>query len=46
MCQKLGDVLVTLPGRVYYEVRNTGKNFAAAINYEFQDAPDDLEDYV
>ncbi|KAI4940767.1 hypothetical protein J4E91_011254 [Alternaria rosae] len=46
VCQKPGDVLVTLPGRVYHEVRNTGKNFAAAINYEFTDAPDDPADYV
>ena len=46
VCQKPGDVLVTLLGRVYHEVRNTGKNFAAAINYEFADAPDDPADYV
>ena len=46
VCQKPGDVLVTLPGRVYHEVRNTGKNFAAAINYEFTDAPDDPTGYV
>ena len=46
VCQKPGDVLVTLPGRVYHEVRNTGRNFAAAINYEFPDAPDDPVDYV
>ncbi|RAQ98941.1 JmjC-domain-containing protein [Stemphylium lycopersici] len=46
VCQKPGDVLVTLPGRVYHEVRNTGMNFAIAINYEFTDAPDDPTDYM
>lgn len=46
VCQKPGDVLVTLLGRVYHEVPNTGKNFAAAINYEFTDVPDDPADYV
>ncbi|CAI9635563.1 unnamed protein product, partial [Alternaria burnsii] len=46
VCQRPGDVLVTLPGRVYHEVRNTGMNFAIAINYEFIDAPDDPTDYV
>jgi hypothetical protein len=44
--QKPGDLLVTLPGRVYHEVRNTGRNFAIAINYEFLDAPDEPVDYV
>ncbi|CAN9245675.1 unnamed protein product [Alternaria alternata] len=46
VCQRPGDVLVTLPGRVYHEVRNTGMNFAIAINYEFIDAPDDPADYT
>jgi hypothetical protein len=46
VCQRPGDVLVTLPGRVYHEVRNTGMNFAIAINYEFTDAPDDPTDYM
>jgi hypothetical protein len=46
VCQKPGDLLVTLPGRVYHEVRNTGRNFAMAINYEFADAPDEPADYV
>ena len=46
VCQKPGDALVTLPIHVYHEVRNTGKNFAAAITYEFTDAPDDPADYV
>ncbi|RMZ74108.1 transcription factor jumonji [Pyrenophora seminiperda CCB06] len=46
VCQKPGDVLVTLPGRIYHEVRNVGKNFAAAINYELTDAPEDPTDYI
>jgi hypothetical protein len=46
VCQKPGDVLVTLPGRVYHEVRNTGRNIAMAINYELPDAPDEPADYV
>ncbi|CAN9209539.1 unnamed protein product [Alternaria alternata] len=46
VCQRPGDVLVTLLGRVYHEVRNTGMNFAIAINYEFTDAPDDPTDYI
>jgi hypothetical protein len=46
VCQEPGDVLVTLPGRVYHEVRNTGMNFAVAINYEFTDDPEDPADYV
>ena len=46
VCQKPGDLLVTLPGRVYHEVRNTGKNFAMAINYELPDAPDEPANYV
>jgi hypothetical protein len=46
VCQRPGDVMVTLPGRVYHEVRNTGMNFAVAINYEFTGAPDDPADYV
>ena len=46
VCQKPGDLLVTLPGRVYHEVRNTGKNFAMAINYELQDAPNEPANYV
>ncbi|KAA8611989.1 protein containing SET domain protein [Pyrenophora tritici-repentis] len=46
VCQKPGDLLVTLPGRIYHEVRNTGRNFAMAINYEFPDAPDEPAGYV
>jgi hypothetical protein len=46
VCQNPGDVLVTLPGRVYHEVRNTGKNFAAVSNYEFTDTPDDPAGYA
>jgi hypothetical protein len=46
VCQKPGDLLVTLPGRIYHQVWNTGRNFAIAINYEFPDAPDEPVDYV
>jgi hypothetical protein len=46
VCQKPGDVLVTLPGRVYHEVWNTGRNIAMAINYELPDAPDKPANYV
>ncbi|EOA82036.1 uncharacterized protein SETTUDRAFT_23287 [Exserohilum turcica Et28A] len=43
--QKPGDIMCTLPGRTYHAVRNTGKNFAVAINYEFEDAPDQPLEY-
>ncbi|KAF2843922.1 hypothetical protein T440DRAFT_86989 [Plenodomus tracheiphilus IPT5] len=46
VCQKPGDILVTLPGRVYHEVRKTGMNFAVAINYAFADALDDPAYYI
>jgi hypothetical protein len=44
--QKPGDVMCTLPGRTYHAVRNTGKNFAVAINFEYEDAPDQPVEYA
>jgi hypothetical protein len=37
--------MCTLPGRTYHAVRNTGKNFAVAINYEMEDAPEEPLSY-
>ena len=43
--QKPGEIMCTLPGRTYHAVRNDGRNFAVAINFEFEDAPDQPTDY-
>jgi hypothetical protein len=45
VCQRPGEIMVTLPGFTYHQVRNTGANFAIAINYEFPDAPMSPSDY-
>jgi hypothetical protein len=44
--QKPGEMLVTVPGPTYHEVRNAGPNFAVAINYEYLGASDKPEGYI
>lgn len=46
ICQRPGEIRCTLPGRIYYAVRNPGPHFAIAINYEYLNAVDAPENYV